>query len=246
MYDIQYCFICRPSDSTVSDNAEIETQDSLRLRHWLSNALTTRLDFIHKEIKFTNNWNAWLESGSRKATNNFFFKVLKYWMISLEDWRLSLQLESKKGWKTSIGKLLRSVLRIQDVYPGSQILMFIHPWSRLSDPTIATKEFVWFPTCFCSLKSQILQNCKLFYFRSGKDKNLSQFTKNYKLFTHKIFTKLPNIWNWDPGSGKNQFRIQGSKRQRIPYPDPQHWLGKYITSLQAPRPQAFTPATRNL
>jgi hypothetical protein len=27
---------------------------------------------------------------------------------------------------------------------------------------------------------------------------------------------------WDPGSGKNLSRIQGSKRYRIPDPDPQH------------------------
>ncbi len=27
----------------------------------------------------------------------------------------------------------------------------------------------------------------------------------------------------DPGSGKNLFRIPGSKRHRIPDPDPQHW-----------------------
>jgi hypothetical protein len=40
MYDIQHCFICRPSDSTVS-------ADAGRLRHWLSDALTIRLDFIH-------------------------------------------------------------------------------------------------------------------------------------------------------------------------------------------------------
>jgi hypothetical protein len=37
VYFIQHCFICRPSDSTVSE---------LRLRHWLSDALATRLDLI--------------------------------------------------------------------------------------------------------------------------------------------------------------------------------------------------------
>jgi hypothetical protein len=29
---------------------------------------------------------------------------------------------------------LRSVLRIRDVYPGSRILIFTHPGSRISDP----------------------------------------------------------------------------------------------------------------
>jgi hypothetical protein len=46
MYNIQYCFICRPSDFTVSEDAGIEPRTQLRLRHWLSDALTTRLDLI--------------------------------------------------------------------------------------------------------------------------------------------------------------------------------------------------------
>jgi hypothetical protein len=32
------------------------------------------------------------------------------------------------------------VLRIRDVYPGSRILIFTHPGSRISDPKTATKE----------------------------------------------------------------------------------------------------------
>jgi hypothetical protein len=37
-------------------------------------------------------------------------------------------------------KLLFSVLRIRDVYPGSRILIFTHPGSRILDPKTATKE----------------------------------------------------------------------------------------------------------
>ncbi len=40
MYCIQHCFICRPSDLTVSKDAGIEP-GLLRLRHWQSEALTT-------------------------------------------------------------------------------------------------------------------------------------------------------------------------------------------------------------
>ncbi len=32
------------------------------------------------------------------------------------------------------------VLRIRDVYPGSRILIFTHPGSRISGPKTATKE----------------------------------------------------------------------------------------------------------
>jgi hypothetical protein len=41
---------------------------------------------------------------------------------------------------------------------------------------------------------------KLFYFLTGKEKTLSQFTKNHRTFTQKIATTLSKIWFWDPGS----------------------------------------------
>jgi hypothetical protein len=47
MYDIQHCFICHPSDSTVSVDAGIVTQDSCDCGIGCqSDALTTRLDLI--------------------------------------------------------------------------------------------------------------------------------------------------------------------------------------------------------
>ncbi len=47
MYFIQHCcFICRPSDSTVSEEDEIEPPGLLRLRHGQLDALTTRLDLM--------------------------------------------------------------------------------------------------------------------------------------------------------------------------------------------------------
>ncbi len=44
MYFIQHCFICRPADSTVSEDAGIE------LRQWQSDALTIQLDLIHSRL----------------------------------------------------------------------------------------------------------------------------------------------------------------------------------------------------
>ena len=48
----------------------------------------------------------------------------------------------------------------------------------------------------------------------------------------KIVTKLSKIWVWEPGSGKNLFRIPdpGVKRHRIP--DPQHWYHVFIAVTQ--------------
>jgi hypothetical protein len=53
MYDIQHCFICRPSDSTVSEDAGIETRTvattALAVRHSNHSAIDiihTRLDHL--------------------------------------------------------------------------------------------------------------------------------------------------------------------------------------------------------
>jgi hypothetical protein len=50
---------------------------------------------------------------------------------------------------------------------------------------------------------------------------LANIQRIIELVTQKIVNKLSNIWDWDPGSGKNLSRIQGSKRHLIPGPDPQ-------------------------
>jgi hypothetical protein len=74
-----------------------------------------------------------------------------------------------------------------------------------------------------------------------KKKIWANFQRIIELFTQKIVTNLSKIWVWDPGyeirdprSGirRNLFRIRdprsqirGSKRHRIPDPDPQHcWM----------------------
>ncbi len=101
--------------------------------------------------------------------------------------------------------------------------------SRIPDPTTAMKDrgetkFVVKPF-FCHKFHEI----ELFHLWNVESKNLAQFSKNYRTFhfTQKIVTKLSKIWVWDPGSGKNLFRIQESKRHRIPDPDPQHWSRGY-------------------
>jgi hypothetical protein len=51
MYFIQHLFICRPSDSAVSEDAGIEPR-LLRLWYWQSDALTTLLDLIHYSARY--------------------------------------------------------------------------------------------------------------------------------------------------------------------------------------------------
>ncbi len=50
MYVIQHGFICRPSDSTVSDDDEIEPRAVVTLALTARGAVTTRLDFIHTRL----------------------------------------------------------------------------------------------------------------------------------------------------------------------------------------------------
>ncbi len=77
MYDIQHCFIRRPSDSTVSEDAGIEP-GQLRLRHWLSDALTNWLDLIHTWIDLIHIWlgliHTWLDLIQRRAFLLFYYK----------------------------------------------------------------------------------------------------------------------------------------------------------------------------
>jgi hypothetical protein len=65
-----------------------------------------------------------------------------------------------------------------------------------------------------------------FIFEMLKKKMWANFQRIRELFTQKIVTKLSKIWVWDPRSGKNLSRIQGSKRHQIPDPDPQHCFFK--------------------
>jgi hypothetical protein len=47
---------------------------------------------------------------------------------------------------------------------------------------------------------------------------LGQFQRNIELYTKKIVKKLLKIWFWDPGSGKNLFRIPDPGVKKAPDP----------------------------
>jgi hypothetical protein len=73
-----------------------------------------------------------------------------------------------------------------------------------------------------------------------KKKIWANFQRIQELFTKKIVTKLAKIWVWDPGSGKNLFRIPDpgvkkapdpGSRIPIPDPDPQHWRGGWRSGI---------------
>ncbi len=113
------------------------------------------------------------------------------------------------------------MLRIRDVYPGSRILIFTHPGSRISDPgsripdlgsripdlgsripdpKTATKERkISCHNFLCSHKFHKIEN--YFSFEVLKKKIWANFQIIIELFTQKIVTKLSKIWVWDPRSG---------------------------------------------
>ncbi len=131
------------------------------------------------------------------------------------------------------------MLRIRDVYSGSRILIFTHPGSRISDPgsKTATNERGEKNFChifFCSHKFHKIEN--YFIFEKLKKKIWVSFQRIIELFTQKFVTKLSKdgFGIRNPGSEirdpektysdpEFQIRVQGSKRHRIPDPDPQHW-----------------------
>jgi hypothetical protein len=94
-----------------------------------------------------------------------------------------------------------TVLRIRDVYPGSRILIFTHPGSRIQ-------------------KQQQKRGVKKNYFSFEvlKKKIWANFQRIIELFAQKIFTKLSKVWVWDPGSGKNLFRIPDLGVKKAPDP----------------------------
>ena len=87
--------------------------------------------------------------------------------------------------------------------------------SRIPDPKTARKRWVkiiFLSYFFCSHKFHIIEN--YFIFEMLKKKIWANFHRT----TRKIVTKLSKIWIWDPGSGKNLFRIPDPGVKKAPDP----------------------------
>ncbi len=137
------------------------------------------------------------------------------------------------------------MLRIRDVYPGSEflasrILNFFIPDPKYASKNLSILTSVGDPGCLSRIpdpyfypsriqKQQqkrgvkkmlchMVPFCvnftklKIILCLRVKKKIWSNFQRIIELFMQKVVTKLSKIWFWDPGSGKNLFRI----------PDPQH------------------------
>jgi hypothetical protein len=99
---------------------------------------------------------------------------------------------------------------LRAVYPGSRILIFTHPRSRIPDPKTTTKdrgEKNLLSYLFCSHKFHKIAN--YFLFIKVKKKIWSNFQKIIELFTQNIVTKLSKIWFWDPDPGSRVKKAPG-------------------------------------
>jgi hypothetical protein len=93
------------------------------------------------------------------------------------------------------------------------------PGSWIPDPKTATKErgekkLVAIP--LCSHKFHKIVN--YFSFEVLKKKIWASFQRITELTTKQIVKKLLKIWSWDPGSGKNLFRIPDPGVKKAPDP----------------------------
>jgi hypothetical protein len=94
---------------------------------------------------------------------------------------------------------LKSVLRIRDVYPGSRILIFTHPGSRIQkhQQKRGVKKNLMH-TFLCNHKFYKIVH--YFSFEVLKKKIWANFPRIIELFAQKIVTKLSKVWVWDLGS----------------------------------------------
>ncbi len=116
--------------------------------------------------------------------------------------------------------------------PGylSRILIFTHPGSRISGPGSknSNKRQGWniffCQTIFCRHK---FHKTEYYFIFDMLKKTFGPIFQELLKFLPKKLSPSPQKYGFgirDPRSGKNLFRIQGSKRHRIPDPDPQHWF----------------------
>ncbi len=118
------------------------------------------------------------------------------------------------------------VLWVRDVYPGSRILILIHPGSRIQQqqPNGAGNNLL--PHLF--LGTNIW---------TGIGKNVRQFTKNYSIFTQKMqlsFQKYGfGILALEKTSSGSDPIDPGSRAKKAPYPGSANTDGSYCLNMSS-------------
>ncbi len=112
------------------------------------------------------------------------------------------------------------MVRIRDVYPGSGFFPIPDPGNQKQQQKRGVKKN-FCHTFLCSHKFHKIEN--YFSFEVLKKKIWANFQRIIELFTLKNMALGSGIR--DPEKTYSGSRIPGSKRHRIPDPDPQHWWG---------------------
>jgi hypothetical protein len=111
------------------------------------------------------------------------------------------------------------VWRIRDVYPGSRILIFTHPGSRILDPKTAMKDRGKKICCHRYLYFGAINFTKLnyFIFEMLKKKIWANFQRIIERLTQKIVTKLKNkgLGSEIRDPEKNLFQIPDSGVKKV-------------------------------
>ncbi len=123
------------------------------------------------------------------------------------------------------------MLRIRDVYPGSRILIFTHPGSRISNPGSriqkqqqkrGVKKIVvitfYVATNFTKLKIILVLKCWRKKFVQIFKESYNFLRKKLSLSSQKYGFGIRDLGNRDQGSGKNLFRIPDPGVKKAPDP----------------------------
>jgi hypothetical protein len=105
------------------------------------------------------------------------------------------------------------VLRIWDVYPGSWLLHIPYPGSKNSNKREGWKKI----SCHTFFVDINFTKWKLFYFWNAEEKNLGQFSKNYRTFYPKKLSLSSQKYGLeirDSGSGIRKKTYSGSRGQK--------------------------------
>ncbi len=111
MYNIQHCFICRPSDSTVLEEAGIEPRTVATIRHWLSGALSTQLDILTHCIRV---YSILITQGRGWGRESWTWEKVRGARVHKAGWNIPTWLTASpvyKLWTSAAKSLYRSIFR---------------------------------------------------------------------------------------------------------------------------------------
>ncbi len=152
-----------------------------RLHIWRDTSFFTEIFFLQKKFIFLNR--AFCRVFHYLFTlNSFRIRSCQYSECFFPGTDPAKRFGSGSTTLTFSNLLMWPVLRIWDVYPGSWFLPIPDPGSKNSNKRKGWKK-IYCQTLFCSHK---FHKIKSYFFLNAEEKNLTQFSKNYRTLYPKI------------------------------------------------------------